>query len=38
MVKLELLKQIDASALLEFELNNKEWFESFIEARDDDFF
>lgn len=38
MVKLELLKQSDASALLEFELNNKEWFESFIEARDDDFF
>lgn len=38
MIRLELLKQSDAQDLLKFELTNKEWFESFIEARDDDFF
>ena len=35
---LQLLKTEDAAALLEFELVNQEWFESFIEARDEDFF
>ena len=38
MVTLQLLKTEDAAALLEFELVNQEWFESFIEARDEDFF
>ncbi|MGR6861408.1 GNAT family N-acetyltransferase [Aliivibrio salmonicida] len=38
MVILQLLKTEDAAALLEFELVNQEWFESFIEARDEDFF
>lgn len=38
MVTLELLRKEDASDLFAFELTNKEWFESFIEARDDDFF
>ncbi|MBB1314912.1 MULTISPECIES: GNAT family N-acetyltransferase [Aliivibrio] len=38
MAVLHLLTIDDASALLAFELANKEWFESFIEARDDDFF
>ncbi|MGR6839769.1 GNAT family N-acetyltransferase [Aliivibrio wodanis] len=38
MVTLELLTRQDGSDLLAFESENKEWFESFIEARDDDFF
>ncbi len=38
MVTLQLLKTEDAAALLEFELVNQEWFESFVEARDEDFF
>ena len=38
MVTLQLLKAEDAVDLLAFELINKEWFESFIEARDEDFF
>ncbi|MDD9177601.1 MULTISPECIES: GNAT family N-acetyltransferase [Aliivibrio] len=38
MVTLQLLKTEDAEALLEFELVNQEWFESYIEARDEDFF
>ncbi|KAB2824768.1 GNAT family N-acetyltransferase [Aliivibrio finisterrensis] len=38
MVTLQLLKIEDAAALLEFELANQEWFESYIEARDEDFF
>ncbi|MDD9155667.1 GNAT family N-acetyltransferase [Aliivibrio sp. S4TY2] len=38
MVTLQLLKTEDAKALLEFELVNQEWFESYIEARDEDFF
>ncbi|RYU68729.1 N-acetyltransferase [Aliivibrio finisterrensis] len=38
MVTLQLLKKEDAAALLEFELINQEWFESYIEARDEDFF
>lgn len=38
MVTLQLLKTEDEEALLAFELINKEWFESFVEARDEDFF
>lgn len=38
MVTLQLLKAEDAVDLLAFELLNKEWFESFIEAREEDFF
>lgn len=37
-VFLHLLHQSDVSALLEFEVENREWFEQFVPAREDRFY
>lgn len=37
-VFLHLLQPNDASALLDFEVENREWFEQFVPAREDRFY